>query len=306
MTEKVLAIDIGGTKMAAAVVAESGQLGPEHQTPTVPGGTAEELFSALIRLCDAALEAAEVKSGDLRGIGVGCGGPMQYPEGLVSPLNIHGWREFALRARLRAHYGRDVIVDNDAKAYALGECWIGGGQGARGFLGIVVSTGVGGGIVINGHLLHGAHGNAGHIGHVVVNDRGPDCACGAVGCVEAIASGPSMVRLYQRERPMETAITAADLATRARAQDPLAMRLFADAGMALGRGIAATASLVDLDLVIVGGGVSRSSELFWPALMDEFHRSARLDFTRNVEIRVSELRVSASLAGAAALVYLAG
>ncbi|MFN0074104.1 MAG: ROK family protein [Chloroflexota bacterium] len=307
-TSSVLAIDIGGTKMAAAVVDSSGAIYAERQTPT-RAVSADALFQRLVSLCDAVLQESQTRVDTLAGIGVGCGGPMRYPEGAVSPLNIPLWREFPLRARLQAQYGRPTAVDNDAKAYALGECWIGGGQGARSVLGIVVSTGVGGGVVVNGRLVHGAHGNAGHIGHVSVSARGPRCICGALGCLEAIASGPSLVRQAQRlatrtGEPLPVGMTAVDLEQRAREGDEPARTLFRQAGTALGRGIAAAANLIDLDRVVIGGGVSRASDLFWPSLQRALTRAARLDFTRNLDVRVSTLRVSASLAGAAALIFL--
>ncbi len=312
MADQVLAIDIGGTKIAAGLVDPRGSVQAQQETPTLAATDAETLFAALVRLCTAVIEQGSGAAGSLRGIGVGCGGPMQYPEGRVSPLNIPAWRDFPLRDRLAAHFGRPTVVDNDAKAYALGEYWIGGGQGARGFLGIVVSTGVGGGLVLDGKLVHGAHGNAGHIGHVIVFPNGPRCACGARGCVEAVASGPSMVRRARTalDRGRFTSLRVPDFTARhleaaARTGDALAQRLFRDAGTALGRGIVAAASLLDLDRVVIGGGVSNAADLFWPALENELARNARLDFTRDLDVRISELRVSAALAGAAALIYLA-
>jgi glucokinase len=235
---------------------------------------------------------------------------MRYPAGIVSPLNIPGWRDFPLRARLAAAYGLPVVVDNDAKAMALGEHWRGAGQGARYLLGMVVSTGVGGGIVVDGRLLHGAQGNAGHIGHVVVAPSGPRCACGARGCIEAVASGPSIVRAAQaalrRGTPSELAdaapLTAETVAAAARAGDSLAMALFVRAGRALGRGIASAAALVDLDRVVIGGGVSQAGSLLFDPLRAELARRARLDFTRGLAVLPAALGRQAGLVGAAALV----
>jgi glucokinase len=308
VANQVLAIDIGGTKMAAAIVDEHGAVAYERQAPTwAPAGDA--LFDVLISICDAVLAESGTAAAEILGIGVGCGGPMRYPEGVVSPLNIGVWREFPLRERLQQRYGRPTIVDNDAKAYALGEYWIGGGAGARSLLGIVVSTGVGGGIVIDGRLVHGAHGNAGHLGHVSVSTRGPRCVCGALGCIEAIASGTSLVKRARRIWSKQGAtlppdFTAADLLHRALSGDDLAHLLFQDAGSALGKGIASATNLIDLDRVVIGGGVSRAGDLFMPSLREALDSYTRLDFTRNLDVRISTLRVSASLAGAAALIFL--
>jgi glucokinase len=305
----VLAVDVGGTKMATGVVDPAGSVVGAVEVPT-PAADGEELFAALRAAVDRSLAAAALTPAELAAIGVGCGGPMRYPEGEVSPLNIPGWRRFPLRARLAAAYDRPVVVDNDAKAMALGEHWRGAGQGARCLLGMVVSTGVGGGIVVAGRLLHGAHGNAGHVGHVVVEPGGPRCPCGARGCVEAIASGPSIVRLARaalargapsalrgRER-----LTAAEVAAAARAGDPLAVALFARAGRALGRGIASAAALLDLDRVVIGGGVSQVGPLLFAPLRAELDRRARLDFTRGLAVEPAGLGRLAGLVGAAALV----
>ena len=186
---RVLALDIGGTKMAAAIVDTDGQIAARDRIDTSPSADAEGLFAALAEMCASLLNAAPSVA-----IGVGCGGPMRYPSGAVSPLNIPAWRDFPLRERLASRFGRPTIVDNDAKALALGERWLGAGRGSDNMLGMVVSTGVGGGIILDGQLRHGQSGNAGHVGHIVVWPNGPRCGCGGRGCVEAVASGSGLAR----------------------------------------------------------------------------------------------------------------
>jgi glucokinase len=307
----VLALDVGGTKLAAAVVDATGAVAGHVEVPTPPSGDAETVFQALQTAIARSLEQAGVMPSDLQGIGVGSGGPMRYPEGIVSPLNIPAWRDFPLRDRLIATFGLPTIVDNDAKAMALGEHWCGAGQGARCLLGMVVSTGVGGGIVVEGRLLNGAHGNAGHVGHVIVAPSGPRCACGARGCVEAIASGPSIARAaaaaLRRGTPSALAgvapLTGQAVADAARAGDPLALALFRRAGHALGRGIASAAALVDLDCVVIGGGVSQAGALLFDPLRAELARRARLAFTRDLPVLPAALDSHAVHVGAAALIF---
>src|SRR3712207_1123014 len=200
MAEWVLALDIGGTKLAAGLVSLDGTVVHQDGAATNGRGTAEALYGDLIALCERVLAAGGVSEIDLAGVGVGCGGPMLYPEGRVSPLNIPAWRGFPLRERLQARFGRPALVDNDAKALALGEHWIGAGKGAGCLLGMVVSTGVGGGIVDGGWLVHGALGNAGHVGHVIAFRDGPPCECGARGCVEAVASGTGLSKRARAAR----------------------------------------------------------------------------------------------------------
>jgi glucokinase len=313
MGRRVLAVDVGGTKMATGVVDRAGRVEGAVEVPT-PAVDAEGLFAALQGAIGQSLAAAGLPPPGVAAIGVGCGGPMRYPAGEVSPLNIPGWRGFPLRARLAAAYGCPVVVDNDAKAMALGERWRGAGQGARCLLGMVVSTGVGGGIVVEGRLLHGAHGNAGHVGHVVVEPGGPRCPCGGRGCVEAIAAGPAIVRLataaLTRGTPSalqgHAPLSATAVAAAARAGDPLAVALFARAGRALGRGIASAAALLDLDRVVIGGGVSQAGPLLFAPLRAELDRRARLDFTRGLDVEPAGLGRLAGLVGAAALVLEGG
>jgi glucokinase len=304
----ILAADIGGSKLASGVVRSDGRLVATLSAQTPSGEDGEALYQLLVRLLRGALSESTLDQSDVRGIGVGCGGPMRYPEGEVSPLNIPAWRSFPLRSRLEADFGLPVLVDNDAKAFAVGEYWVGRGRGARCLLAMVVSTGVGGGVVENGRLIDGAHGNAGHIGHVVVYPSGPQCGCGGRGCLEAVASGTGLAR--QARAALDTGTrtllsagpSARDLSDAAAAGDPLALRLFRRAGVALGRAIASAAALFDLDRVVIGGGVSQASSFFLPGLRRELEARARLDFTRYLPVEISGGTIEASLAGAARLV----
>jgi glucokinase len=201
-------------------------------------------------------------------------------------------------------------VDNDAKALALGEYAIGGGRGARCLMGMVVSTGVGGGIVVDGRLIHGNSGNAGHIGHIIVFPNGPLCGCGARGCVEGVASGTGLSRRARDAKAegllpgLPDAPTGEDVVNAARAGDRTAAQFVEEAGIAVGRGIASAAALLDLDRIVIGGSIAlKSGEILMGPLMRTLAAEARLDFTRGIEqkVRLSDLGVEAALAGAAAL-----
>jgi glucokinase len=303
-----LAIDIGGTKMAAAAVQANGRVLASKLTPTPLAETADELFRALENMCRGLL--LETRA-DMSAIGVGCSGPMEYPSGVVSPLNIPIWRDgFPLRARLEAAFERPCAVDNDAKALALGERWQGAGRGSDNMLGMVVSTGVGGGIILNGRLLHGAAGNAGHIGHVIVWPDGPVCGCGARGCVEGVASGSGLGRRLSEalaagvKTSLASGASAAEIAAAARQGDGLASELFRTAGEGIGRGIASTAALLDLELVVIGGSIALNAwDVLGPPLEAELRRTARFNFTRDLRIAHAELGDRAGLLGAAALAF---
>jgi glucokinase len=302
-----LAIDIGGTKLAAGIVDSDGDLSVSERVATPSAATAEDLFKVLEALTRRVVQAANV---DIIAVGVGCGGPMHYPAGIVSPLNIPTWRDFPLRQRLAAAFDRPCVVDNDAKALALGERWRGAGRGSNNMLGMVVSTGVGGGVILDGRLLHGAAGNAGHIGHVIVWPGGPVCGCGALGCVEGVSSGTGLARRLSEamaageQTRLAPGSTAADIATAARHGDALAIELFRTAGEGVGRGIASTAALFDLELVVIGGSIAlRAWDLLGPPLEATLRASARLDFTRGVRVVHAELGDTAGLFGAAQLAF---
>ena len=278
-----LAVDIGGTKVAAGLVDDSGRLLVRGDVPTPATSDPEAVWAAVAETVD------DVRSGDAAVCGVGCGGPMR--DGLVSPLNIPAWRDFPLRARLLDFTSLPVAVDNDAKALALGEGWVGAAAGERNFIAMVVSTGVGGGIVLDGRLLDGAAGNAGHIGHVIVEPDGRVCGCGARGCVEAEASGTA-IRAITGGAPKD-ASTDVRLRT----------------GTLVGRAIASVANLLDLRLAVVAGSVALGyGEPFFRAAQQEIDKRARLSFSGGTVVRPGGLGADGPLIGAAAVGfrYLAG
>jgi glucokinase len=276
--DRVLALDIGGTKMAAGIVTAEGDLVRRASRPTPRGRDGEAVLSALL---DA---VAEVRTGDEVACGVGSGGPMTRGGASVTPLNIPGWRRFPLRERLADELGLAVHVDNDAKALALGEGWRGGAQGAGCYLAMVVSTGIGGGIVLDGRLLDGADGNAGHIGHLCVEPDGATCGCGARGCLEAEASG--------------TAIAARTGAPASEAPAEERER----AGRMVGRAVGSVAALLDLGLAVVAGSVALGyGEVFFAAAQRELDERARIEFARGAQIRPAGLGDEGPLVGAAAV-----
>ena len=308
--EPALAIDVGGTKLAAAVVEPSGRLNNWTQVPNPRDLGSEQIWRTLNALVDQVLEEAKVCSpADLAGVGAGCGGPMEWPAGLVSPLNMPAWQSFPLRARLRERFGGiPVRVHNDAICLVAGEHWRGAGRGQDNVLGMVVSTGVGGGLILDSRVIEGASGNAGHIGHVVVDpEDGPECTCGGRGCLEAIARGPALVAWAQRQgwRPGQPDATAKDLADDGAQGHPVGLAAMRRAGRALGIAICSATVLCDLEVVPIGGGLSQAGAMLFEPLEESLHAHARLRFAREVRVVPAALGQSAGLVGAAALI-LAG
>jgi glucokinase len=307
--DPVLAIDVGGTKVAAGLVEPAGRLASWAQTETPRGLEAEQLWRTLEVLCERLLaeERVDPRTG-LAGVGCGCGGPMEWPAGRVSPLNIPAWRSFPLRERLQERFpGIPVRLHNDGICMAAGEHWRGAGRGRRCMLGMVVSTGVGGGLVLDGRLINGATGNAGHIGHVVVDPGGPFCTCGGRGCLEAIARGPGLVAWAQGEgwRPGQAPVTAKDLADDAAQGHPIGIAAMRRAGAALGIAIASAIHLCDLEMVAIGGGLAQAGPLLFGPLEVALRTHARLGYARDVPVVAAALGQSAGLIGSAALIFAA-
>lgn len=290
-----LAVDVGGTKLAAGIVDAGGTLRHRRQIPTLApdplggrpgaGEDADELFARLAALVGEVREAWVAGGGPEPVVcGSGSGGPMERHGDAVSPLNIPSWRGFPLRSRLESLTGLPAFVDNDAKALALAEGWVGAAAGQTDFIGMVVSTGVGGGIVLDGRLLDGQRGNAGHIGHIVVEPDGRACRCGSRGCLEAEASGTALAAITGRA-PSEA---GADVIERA--------------GMLVGRAVATVAVLLDLRLAVVAGSVALGfGAPFFAAAQAELDARARLDYAAGCVIRPAGLGSDAPLVGAAAV-----
>lgn len=278
----MLAIDIGGTKLAAAAVDPKGRIHRSAVVETPALAPADDIFAALATVID--MVDPQRRSSI---VGVGCGGPMSAGGARVSPLNIVGWRHFPLRDRLSELFGSGSVpvhVDNDAKALALGEGWQGAAVGVADYMAMVVSTGVGGGIVVDGRLLDGAAGNAGHIGHVVVEPEGRVDERHARGVLEVEASGTAIAEITGR--PSSEA--GPDVIERT--------------GRLVGRAAASTCNLLDLGLVLVAGSVALGfGEPFFAAAQDEMDRLCTLDFSRGARIAPAGLGADGPLIGAAAV-----
>ncbi|WP_326640248.1 ROK family protein [Streptosporangium sp. NBC_01755] len=301
-----LAIDIGGTKFAAALVRPDGTMVRRAELPVGhdPAATLVSLVS-LVRGVGADAGTG-TGAGELSGVGIGSAGPLDAVAGTVSPVNIPSWRDFPLVGTVSELLpGLPVRLAGDAQCMALGEWWRGGhGSRSRALLGIVVSTGVGGGLVLGGVPYLGPTGNAGHIGHISVDRDGELCPCGAIGCLETIASGPSMVRWALANgwgdpgMPPDARTLSAD-ATRGVAVAQMAFQRAADA---LAVAILSTAALFDIDDVVIGGGVSGAGETLLTPLRQAVAKQAGLGFLRRLNVERTRLERDAGLYGAAALV----
>jgi glucokinase len=298
MADATLAIDIGGTKIAVGLADPAGVLVHSATLPT-PHGDAEAVWAVAERLITETSADAPV-----RGVGIASAGPIHLPTGTVSPINIAAWRDFPIVDRVAALMpGVPVRLGGDGLCMALGEHRHGAGRGAQFLLGMVVSTGVGGGLILEGAPYGGASGNAGHVGHVVAELDGSPCTCGGHGCVETIAAGPRMVR-WARDQGWTAGADAGakELAQAAHEGNELALAAFRRGATALAAMIASVAAVCDLDLVVIGGGVAKAGPLLFDPVRKALGGYGRLDFLRRLKVVPAQLGGDAGLVGAAALV----
>ena len=283
----VAGVDIGGTNQSVAVARSDGEVLARRRCRLRPGGTAHDVLENVYAALDEALAAARQaapEAGPLVRVGAGFGGPVDPQAGIVlASHHVEGWHGFPLRAALEARLGVPAVLDNDANVGALGEAVFGAGWGARHVLYVNVGTGIGAGLVLDGRLYRGSHGLAGEIGHVTVEPGGAACACGKRGCLEAYASGRSIGRLAREAAAADPAaahclvalaggdaasIEAPQVLAAAGQGDRLANRIVVAAAHYLGVALANAANLLDPDVIVVGGGLSETGDLFFGPLGD--------------------------------------
>ncbi|WP_340384217.1 ROK family protein [Streptomyces sp. SS7] len=301
-TDLVAALDMGGTKIAGALVDGDGTILVRAQRPTPAQEDGDTVMAAVEEVLKE-LTASPLWP-RVYAVGIGSAGPVDASAGTVSPVNVPGWRDYPLVDRVRAATGNlPVELIGDGVAITAAEHWQGAARGHDNALCMVVSTGVGGGLVLGGRLHPGPTGNAGHIGHISVDLDGDPCPCGARGCVERIASGPNIARraLANGWLPGPDGDTsAAAVAAAARAGDPVAVASFDRAAQALAAGIAATATLVEIDIAVIGGGVGKAGDILFTPLRRSLAGYATLSFVQRLQVVPAQMGTDAGLVGAAA------
>ena len=271
------AIDIGGTKLSVGVVSLTGEVISHGRAPTPQ-------INVWQALCDLIKSQIALTDVEIVGCGVGCGGPMTPDGELVSTLHIPEWRDFPLRSKLQDLLQMTVHIDNDAKALVQGEVWCGAVAGQTDVVGMVVSTGVGGGIISGGKVLDGRIGNAGHIGHVIVEPDGRLCACGSHGCLEAHASGRSI-----------EAITGKPAAQ-------ASPEIIQNTGRLVARALTSVGAIIDLRCAVIAGSVALGfGDPFFEAVQNELNRTAKIEFIRDFTVYRAGLGQLSPLVGAAAV-----
>lgn len=315
LTAPVVGVDVGGTKIAAALVsADGGLLGPVAEAPTPAREGAQAVLDTIASLATALIDTGAPAAQRARlapvAVGIGSAGVIDAGRGVVASASdaIAGWPGtdiaggVARRLLAAGVASQDLLVhvDNDVNAYAAGEAWIGAGAGAGTVLVVAVGTGVGGAIVLDGHVHHGAHFLAGDIGHAPSGMAGSEpCTCGRSGHLEAIAAGPQIARRY-REATGAVDITGAyQVEKLADAGDTVAQRVYREAAIALGEAIAAVVTVLDPERVIVSGGLARSGDLWWGPLRKTMRAEVAGLVADDLELLPAALGTTAPIVGAA-------
>ncbi len=307
MSGLALGIDLGGTELRAGLVTPQGEVIARRQTATDAQGGPQAVVAQMLRLI-------EELGGAPSGIGVAAPGPLDPIAGIcIAPPTLYRWHNVPLAAMLAERTGLPTRLENDAIAAALGEFRAGAGAGLRHLVYVTVSTGIGGGVIENGRLLHGRRGMAAEIGHMTLVPGGPLCSCGGRGCWEALACGSALAQAAQaaiasgaatllRELADGQPVSGRHVTEAARAGDLVALSVLRDEAHWLGRGFANLLHLYSPDAIIVGGGVSAALDLMLPDLLAAMHDNAMPAY-RDTPVLPAALGGDAGLVGAASLLW---
>lgn len=298
MPNVVIGLDIGGTKLAGGVLTREARLVERRERPTRVEEGVEVSLGQVWEILEE-LRAAAVAHGTLDGIGICAPGPLNPDTGMIfNPTNMPGWVNVPLADEVRRRLGSPCRVENDANGAGLAEALFGAGRGCRSVFYVTISTGIGTGIILDGQVYHGKNGAAGEGGHVSIDYRSPvRCNCGSLGCIEALASGTSIARRAGR--------STEDLARSAAAGDQEAARWLDEAGEMLGAWLGSVVSLLDPDIIVIGGGVSRIGEPLFRKLRETVPRRTINPFAADTPIVPAELDQDVGIYGGAAVI-LAG
>ncbi len=313
----VLAVDLGGTKILSAIVTPGGDVLASDRRDTQASEGKDAVIARIKASIDSLLTAQKIAPSRLQAIVIAAAGVIDMEHGVVtnSP-NLPGWEDVPLGNIIRKEYGIPTLVINDAKAAAIGEHQLGAGKGARNLVFVTVSTGIGSGIIIDGKLYFGASGGAGEIGHMTIDASGPKCACGNTGCLEALASGTAVARdaIERIRRGEESAlldavggraerITAKEVFKAARAGDHLAASVVESATKYLGIGMVNLVNLLNPEIIVVGGGLSREGDFLLNPVRNMVKNRAFPHSANAVRIVAAALGDDAGVIGAALFAF---
>lgn len=308
----VVGIDVGGTNLVAGVVAEDGsEIHAVVSEPTLAAQGADPVISRIVKLAKASIKESGKK---VEGMGIGSPGPLDTKKGIVLLTPNLGWTNMPLRDRVSEGLGLPGTLDNDANCAIFGEWWQGAARGAKYVIGLTLGTGIGGGIVIDGEIYHGASDAAGEFGHVSIDANGRHCKCGNYGCVEAYASGPAIAEravegiqsgvetsLAQYVKGDLSKITAQIVYEAANDGDDWALEVVRETSQLLGAAVASFINIFNPEVVVICGGVTQAGDKLFVPLRSEVKRRAFKPAWEVCKIVPGTLPGTAGVFGAAAV-----
>jgi glucokinase len=316
MEKWLVGVDLGGTTVKLAFVNMDGEIIHKWEIPTDRSEQGKNITTDIAKAIDEKLRELDESKSRLVGIGIGAPGPVNMANGEIYEAVNLGWKNYPLKDRLEVETSLSVIVDNDANIAALGEMWKGAGGGAKNLICVTLGTGVGGGIIVNGHIVHGANGAGGEIGHITsVPKGGARCNCGKTGCLETIASATGIVRIATEkltqtnvESVLRTIyneqgkVTAKDVFDAAKEQDAFALEIVDDVAFHLGLALANLANGLNPEKIVIGGGVSKAGHILAENVRTHFKRFAFPRVAEAADITIATLGNDAGVIGGAWLV----
>ncbi|WP_430482256.1 ROK family glucokinase [Rossellomorea marisflavi] len=314
MTDKwLVGVDLGGTTTKIAFLSTYGEILHKWEIPTDKSDSGKHIIVHIAKSIDAKLEQLDVKKEQLIGIGMGAPGPVEMRQGIIYEAINLGWSEHTpLKDLIELETGLPAVIDNDANCAALGEMWKGAGNGAKDLVCVTLGTGVGGGVITKGEIVHGIRGAGGELGHITVVPKGGySCNCGKTGCLETVASATGVVRVAREKLKSSTedsvlrdlkAIGAKQVFDAARAGDSLALKIVDQLAYYLGLSLANLGNVVNPEKIVIGGGVSKAGKTLLEPVMNYFKRFAFPKVRTSTTIDIATLENDAGVIGAAWLV----
>lgn len=300
--EYSIGVDIGGTKVAIGIVSEQGEIQSETVIPTDLTITPEAMIEKIVGEINKMLDTTDINKEDIIGIGMGAPGPLDSKNGMITcPPNLTGWIDVPISELMGKHFSYPITLENDANAAGLAEKWVGAAQGCDNFTYMTVSTGIGAGVIVEGRLLRGLKGNAGDIGHMVIDPSVGACPCGQHGCLEWVASGTAIAR--RGSEILGKKVSTKEVFDLYREGHKEIGELVEHVLRTLGVACVSIINTFDPEKIVIGGGVSKVGDLLFDSLQDYVSNYALNPTGRQTQVVPAKLDQSSGVIGAAALCY---